>query len=603
MDPETKKTRIDTFIKGVQLIDYMVAYRKWSGGRQGAKLVVPGKDFAQTFDFKLVLQREIGLEYDDLGDQVFEYRHNKPEEWLHYIVGDAFGLKELEKRKKIIKDFDTLRRIVGVPLEYAFHNSKMIDVRLLREAVCPLPTKKHWVKKRIRGAIVYLPTPGMKYNIGIMDTKTLYPMLIRVYNLSPDTLVTPEQLLSGKVKYSEVVKVGPMEDGTVYYFKKSPEGLLPRCVRIEMEGRERYRAMLKTLDPKSSAYDTAKILETKYKYLACSYYGVTGYENFRLFSEAVRKAITFLGREANRADRIECERNGYPVTAGDTDSLFAQLSSSFPREGKIVEEIVNRNLRRLAKSHGATLSLESKYETFCKRMVFFPKLSKKRKRRPWLHQGEIIAAKKRYCYVDEKDDLYVVGMAPRRSSTPSAVRKVMLDWITLVMLKQDTQGAIKLVRKFWDELPNYPLNTIGIPKALHKGKYTSKNPWQIGVEFMTKNYGKIFREDKKPLLIYLREYRPGTSSSSKKRKKLETVAEYKTKLMTYKGAICHVACITETETTLPKEVQERIDWNKMRQKIIKAYFESLFAALGISWDRVILGNEQVGMGRWLSSES
>jgi DNA polymerase I len=565
----TGKMRISPHVKGVQLFDLYEAYQKWSGGRQGAKLVIPGKDFAQTFDFHLVMERECGFYYKDLGDAVRESRQNHPVEWLEYCTGDAFALWLLEKQKGIIRHFNRLRALVGVPLEWSLHNSRLIDMRMLRLRSKPLPTKQQRKKQRVTGAIVFLPEPGIHENVAVIDAKSLYPTLIRIYNLSPETLSKTGE-----------IKVGPMENGETLRFKKSPEGILPRAVRFDMEERDKYRAQLAKMSAKDQRYEGIKILETLHKFLAASYYGVTGYENFRLYSDAVRKAITFLGREALLECKRECEKAGYKVEYGDTDGLFIRLFGSHPNEGRVVEDIVNRTLRRIAWRHGAYYSLEAKYETFCRRIIFVPKLEKR--------HGVIVAAKKRYGYTDEKGNLYVIGLAPRRSSTPIIVRRNMLDWLFKVLKDNDVSGAIKLVRNLYETLPSFPLNVVGLPKGLHKAEYQTRNPWKLGVEFMQKRYGKVFREDKKPLLIYMRVQKP-------KRQEENSVFD--------KNTLSYAVCITETDTALPQELQSLIDWQKMREKVITANFKPLFQAIGVSWDAVIKGQTQEELGRWLVHEA
>jgi len=189
LDQKKRGWRLSPRVKGVALIDFYKMYQKWSGGRQGAKLVVKGKDFAQTFDFHLVMEKECGFYYIDLGDKVKDSRNNHPMDWLEYCVGDAYALRILDKERGIVKYFDRLRRIVGVPLEMAIHNSKLIDTRVLRLSDRPLPTRVYEKGHRVKGAIVLLPRIGIHEHVVIIDEKSLYPMLIRVYNLSPETYV------------------------------------------------------------------------------------------------------------------------------------------------------------------------------------------------------------------------------------------------------------------------------------------------------------------------------------------------------------------------------------------------------------------------------
>jgi len=591
--PQVKKWRLVSRVKGISMIDFYKMYRKWAGGRQGAKRVIPGKDFTSTFDFHLVMEKECGFYYVDLGDKVRESRSKHPLKWAEYCAGDAYALYILDKEKQLVAYFDRLRRIVGLPLEFAIHNSRLIDTRLLRlRGDAPLPTREYGKKHRVKGAIVLLPDIGIHEHIVIIDEKALYPMLIRVYNLSPETFVAD----SKDWRWDDII-VGPMEDGTVMHFRRKPEGILPKAVRYDMEEREKYRAILRTMSPTHPNYEMNKMLETLHKFLACSYYGVTGYENFRLYSDAVRRAITFLGRKALLECKIDCEKGGYKVRYGDTDSLFTQLRTDMPEEGRVIETIVNKTLKRIAWRAGATFNIEAKYEQYCRRIIFVPKIEKKR--------GRITAAKKRYAYTDKNNNLYVVGLAPRRSSTPSYTRRLMLRWLELVLVKKQVEGAKALIKHAWMTLPEQLMNTIGLPRGLHEEKYIARNPWKDGCDYMTERFGKVFREDKKPLLFWMLGRR--TTATKKKIKGAKTKdlmreerkrkyaegRKFKTNALaeTERGCDTDVICLTETDERMPDELYPFVDWEKMRGLVLTNHFKPLFNAIGVDWEEVTEGKK------------
>jgi len=560
--------RFDVYIKGLQTVDLMTMYKKWAGGRQP---IVKGRPFGVTYDFHRIMEYECDFHYVDLGDRVAESRQQHPIDWLEYCVGDAYALRILEEEKKIIRFFDRLRRIVGCPLSWATKNSRLIDTRLLRLRDHPLPTRKPTKTKRVKGAIVFLPDIGIHENIAYIDEKSLYPMIIVVYNLGSDTLVR------NKADWrSDDIVVGPMEDGTILHFRSKPQSLLAKCVQHDMEEREKYRQQLVGLARTNPQYELLKMYETLHKFLACSYYGVTGYEGFRLANDLVRKAITFLGRKHLMECKVDLEREGYRTRYGDTDSLFVQLLSKLMEEGRVVEAIVNRTLNRIARKFGATYYLEAKYEHYCKSIIFVPKIEKKK--------GEIVAAKKRYAYTDEKDQLYVVGMAPRSSATAEVTRSTMLEWLELILIHKDIIGAKKLVRRLWNELPNYELHKVAIPRGVHReGEYKHRDPWDDGCEFMRRHFGFVFREDKRPMLIYMKK--ATWESKSMKLKQTRDLTKLK------------AVCITEA-TDLPEELKLMIDWQKMRKKVVEKKFITLFQAIGIDWKEVMTGERQAGMEQW-----
>ncbi|RLG44836.1 MAG: hypothetical protein DRN81_03490 [Thermoproteota archaeon] len=555
LDTTSRKRKPEPYVKGRDHVDMLEAYQKWSTGRQP---IVKGRPFGITWDLKTVVEYETGLVYEDLGDKVAEARLNRPEDWVRYCTTDAFALKLLDRYMGLFEYFDKLRRIYGVPLSWSLLNSRLVDVWLLRIRERPLPTKVRRQEKRTKGAIVLQPPIGIYENVALIDVKTMHPMNIIAFNLSPET----------KDPNGEI-KVGPLEDGTILRFKRKPEGLLPKAVRMTYEEREKYRAIRKRLTPGTEEYNRVKQLETLYKFLCCSYFGVTGFENFRLFDLDVKNAILYLARRCLMECKKAVENAGYEIIYGDTDSIFVKLRSSHPGEGRIIEKIVNDALMTFALRHGARYVPEAKYEEFFRRILFKPKTDRRKIRR-------YIAAKKRYAGVTEDGRLVVVGLEPRRSGTAEVTRETMLRWLEIVLKENDVKKAIEYLKTVYRELPKYPLNKVGIPRSVKKEVYKYRNPWVEGCYYMQKKYGYRFREDRKPLLIYL---------DTKKTARLPMHPR--------------VVCITEDVETLPGELQRMVDWNKMREKVLKSVFEPLLQSIGYDWSYLESETQQMQIERWL----
>jgi len=534
---QTHRGFSDVYIKGRDFIDYFAAYRKWGTGRQGVQSDQP---FGVTFDFKRVCAAEAGFYYEDLGDRVEEAMRTTPEEWVEYCINDAYALKLLDEKTGIIQHFDRLRRIVGVPISWSLSNKKLIDTEILRESDRPLPTMVPQEDAEVQGAIVKLPPPGVHENVACFDLKSIYPSVIISFNLSAET----------KDPKGEIFV-------TDYWrFKREPEGIIPKVTRKYMEERERLRALRKKLTGKE--HDRVRQLETLYKFLACSIYGVNAYRYFRMFDPEVANAITYLGRLALTRCEKMLARNGYQVIYEDTDSLFVKMKTKLRREVNVVEYLLNEELRQFARIYGAKYPPVIKFERLFKRILF--KTREKGK-----------SAKKRYAGVDEKGNLYIIGFEPRRSSTAEITRTTMKKFFEKVLVEEDIDGAIQLVREVWQNLPKYPIQKVAVPKGLQKTVYKVKNPWIVGKEYAEKYFGKVFREDKKPRLVYVKQVigKPPT----------------------------HAICLTEDDTELPPGVI--VDWKRMREVTIKKPFEGLLASIGYDFSVIEKGIQQQSLGRYL----
>lgn len=526
----------EVHIPGRECIDLLELYQKVSGGKQGVQVDEP---WGLTYDFKWVVRREVGFDYEDYGDRI-EAVYDTPT-FLEYIRNDAIALKLLDEKCGLIRYIDGLRRIVGCSISDALSNKRLIDTFALRIRDRPLPSAVPRPEAEIEGGLVIAPPRvGIFENIAVYDLKSLYPSAIINFNISPETKSPDGEIVVGSWRY-----------------RRRPEGILPKVCRLFLEQRDRIREQLKRMQPGTPEFARLKQAETLYKYLVCSVYGVVGYPGFRLFDPDVANSITFVGRQLVTLMRFELKRNGYEAIYSDTDSIFVQMKTKSQREPFVVEYILQEALRKYSRQFGALRPPEIKFERLFKRILF--KASKKG------------AVKKKYAGFTVDGLLYIIGFEPRRGDTAELTRRLMKDVFVDILVRDDLKSAIKRVADAWHRIHEFPIAEIAIPKSLRKREYQVENPWLRGVEYSSRVLGKVFREDKRPRLVYIQktEGYPPTD----------------------------VICLTEDDVALPEGF--KVDWAKMREIVIRRKFEGIFEAIGLTWDEVISGQRQKSLGEWL----
>jgi len=245
------------------------------------------------------------------------------------------------------------------------------------------------------------------------------------------------------------------------------------------------------------------------------------------------------------------------VVAHNTDSIFVLLNSSNWREGLLLERIINERLAQRAVFRKANYPLEVKYESFFRRLLF-KKLSSSK---------EMKAAKKMYAghltLADgiEVNRLHIRGLAPRRSDSAEITRSTMREFLRLTLLKDNPQEAIRYLRDQYNKVDMLdPMKTF-IPRGVHI--LTPKSPWVRGMQYMMKNYKVVFREDKKPLLGWVKTTR-GIPSTK-------------------------VVCIADG-INVPEGII--IDWSLMREKLFKKKFEDILKGIGYEWSEISSGQRQ-----------
>jgi DNA polymerase II len=158
------------------------------------------------------------------------------------------------------------------------------------------------------GGHVLEPKVGLHDNVWVFDFKSLYPSLIRTFNIDPLGFVADaggspgEHLPAG---HDLIV----LDNGAA--FRREP-GILP--------------AMLDDLFPRREAAKRGgdPVASQAIKILMNSFYGVLGTPACRFHNPAIANAITGQGRHFLKWSRAWFETRGYEVIYGDTDSLFVR---------------------------------------------------------------------------------------------------------------------------------------------------------------------------------------------------------------------------------------------------------------------------------------
>ena len=166
--------------------------------------------------------------------------------------------------------------------------------------------------KKYKGAIVVKPKPGVHFNVTVLDFASLYPSVIKKWNLSYETVKchhpecrtnlipeTPYWVCTKKVGIMSLI-IGLLRDLRVKYFKNAQKDKnLPEDLR-----------------------NLYKIVTDSLKIIINASYGVFGSEAFPLYCLPVAEATAAIGRFAITEAQKKCAEMQIEVIYGDTDSLF-----------------------------------------------------------------------------------------------------------------------------------------------------------------------------------------------------------------------------------------------------------------------------------------
>lgn len=362
------------------------------------------------------------------------------------------------------------------------------------------------------GAYVKEPIPGVYDWVVSFDLNSLYPHLIMQYNISPETLLEPDQytdamraireqinvdaLLNKQVDLDELKDLNVTVTANKQFYTTAKHGFLPEIMSSMYEDRKRYKKMaieakkkLETVkdDPNQTLFVKREIarynnLQQAKKVSLNSAYGAIGNQYFRFFDIRNAEAITLGGQLSYKW--IEQHINEYLngllkttgvdyVIAGDTDSMYLNLSGIVQKflpnvtdKSKIVnlldkvcedkiQKFIDATYQELADYVNAyEQKMQMKRENICDRAIWTAK--KRYILNVWDSEGV------RY----EKPKIKIVGLEAIKSSTPAVCRTKIKDAIK-VILEQDNDAVIKFIDDFREEFKKLPVEEIAFPRSVN----------------------------------------------------------------------------------------------------------------------------------------
>ena len=300
--------------------------------------------------------------------------------------------------------------------------------------------------KKYRGAIVLQPPQGVFFNVVVLDFASLYPSVIRNWNLSYETVNNPYCQ-----KYVEVPEVGHRICTDRKGISSQIVGLL-RDFRVKVYKR---KAKDKNLTEAERVwYDT---VQAAMKVYINASYGVFGNEGFALYSLPVAESVTAIGRAVLLDTLRKAAELNLHILYGDTDSLFIWDP---PKES--LEEII----KYVQTTHGLDLEVD---KTF--RLVLFSGLKKN--------------------YVGFEDGNFVIkGMLAKKSNTPefikaetSEVMKILASMRSPEDLEKTLDALRDKVQEIYNKLrrKEYTLDQLAIEVMLSKdpSEYKKNTPQHV----------------------------------------------------------------------------------------------------------------------------
>ena len=244
--------------------------------------------------------------------------------------------------------------------------------------------------KKYRGGLVVEPKEGIHFDVTVMDFASLYPSIIKVKNLSYETVrcshteckknMIPQtnHWVCTKKNGLTSVLIGSLRDLRVNYYKN-----MAKNQNLTNEERQLYTVVSQAL-----------------KVILNASYGVMGAQIFPLYFLPAAEATTATGRHIILDTIEKCRGLNVDVLYGDTDSIFVKN----PTEQQM-QTIINQ----AKNNHGVELEVEKEYR--------YVVLSDR---------------KKNYLGVTKNGKVDVKGLTGKKSHTPAFIKSLFYDLLDIL---------------------------------------------------------------------------------------------------------------------------------------------------------------------------
>lgn len=316
-------------------------------------------------------------------------------------------------------------------------------------------------EKKYRGGLVVEPVLGIHFNVVVVDFASLYPSIIKVHNLSYETVNCPHESCRNdpnthieqtnhwvckEKRGMTSVLIGTLRDLRVNYYK-----YLSKDNSLSTEDKQLYGVISQAI-----------------KVILNATYGVMGAEIFPLYCLPVAEATAAIGRITTTNTIKKCDKNDIQVVYGDTDSLFLKNPS---------QEGLNTISSWARKELGIDLEIDKRY-----RYVVFS------------------ALKKNYLGVLEDGTVDVKGLTGKKSHTPPIIRHAFYDILNVlkeVFSENDFVKAKEKIKKIVQSIADNLENKKISLEELSFNVMVNKSPSNYGIKISEKRNDKSFSLDGK----------------------------------------------------------------------------------------------------------
>ncbi|MEM4304336.1 MAG: DNA-directed DNA polymerase I, partial [Candidatus Caldarchaeum sp.] len=262
--------------------------------------------------------------------------------------------------------------------------------------------------KKYRGGLVVEPVPGVHFNVTVLDFASLYPSILKEYNLSFETINCPHQ----ECRSNKIPE-------TTHWVCSNRQGLQSSIIGAIRDIRVKwYKPMVSDKSLTAVQRSWYEVVQRALKVFLNASYGVLGFEEFPLYCPPLAESTTAIGRYVFQSAIEKARSLNILVVYGDTDSIF--LKTTDPAQ-----------VNELIRWAGEKFRLELEFDKVYRYVVFSRR-------------------KKNYLGVTDRGIVDVKGLTGKKRNIPVFIKEAfddMLRQLAEVKTAEDLERVKKNIRE------------------------------------------------------------------------------------------------------------------------------------------------------------
>jgi DNA polymerase-2 len=357
--------------------------------------------------------KRIDPDAPDAAAEISRLWREEPEALAAYNLEDARLARDVLEREGLLALTVERSQLSGMPLDRVGASVASFDrlylPELRRRGYAAPSVERAEESRAVLGGALLEPCPGLFRDVAVFDFKSLYPSLIRTFQLDPlahasargDALVAPNG--------ARFAREGAILPGVIDTFLASREAARRRGDR---HADQAIKIMMNAL------------------------FGVLGTPACRFFDPDIANAITSFGQQTLHWTAEAFGAAGVAVLYGDTDSVFVQLSGGGADQAERLRARVEAEVAaRIEREYGVTSRLVLELERVFARL-WLPRV-----------RGGQGGSKKRYAgWLSEgAGALVVVGLESVRRDWPPVARRLQQGMLERVFQDREVLPFVREV--------------------------------------------------------------------------------------------------------------------------------------------------------------